>query len=762
MRKWLERTFGKKQPKETPAEVNRKTMQAHEKHRNRFGTETIMTRTKHWDRIEIHPEFFPKIDDSKKPDNPEFKRIKKEYALLAFDVVEGYYQYVINLSGLSSRPDLHKTLKHVMLEFIVMFWDMPSSKDNHHSHRFGHLLHSLRVACKSAEAGESFKLYTESGINTESMNRDKGHIILSHFFVGLFHDAHKLFDYKLTHQTQYRKVEWSPHLGSVLNFKLVHPQNLYEDWEKLPQDTSHYSIGYMFWMVPPEFFSTIESSELYRHIMEKMTALIDSEIAGDHEDAADGLRKDPQQKMYLGLTGAVMDLIEKGHDKDHVYQVSDDWCAVMFKSFTTNVARRSAVFPNDAAVIHYMDHLGIVASPYSDGVPKFSERHNFVVKDGPAKGKRIKKCGLTFVSAEFFKSLTLQIAREQNVQPELTRIQIERTVFSKESLITGLIPPLPEDSYCLAPGMEPEGVEEGSRAASQSQPEQTSSKDNQQGKSTPKVEPTAAQESNGSQGDNYNQPVENDEQEKSGQGHIHSTQISEEELMAAGCDVPMDEAPPEADPAANTQSAYPPLTDLNPQGTRLDPELAAVAKAPRPDSKTPPEKPDHEQDIEVAPLPDAPDEVMTVHGEMLDARAFVARCLDLLNEYGINTPEKPLALYITNGDAANGKLYLKIPDIFERVLGMHNMLTSEEGPDALLKTLSVLEKKSTIVPLGGEMPPVHAQLTYFAVEDILSEEPLTAKNFMAVELVETFKAKRTLRPLREYIDYRDMEEVVVE
>lgn len=183
----LRNLFKKKAPqKDAPVVATHKDMETHALARNRFGKETIMTRVRHWKHIELHPEYFPEIKEAKKPNNPDFKRIKHEYAEMVFSVIQDYYNYVINLSGLSNRPELHKVLKHTLLEFITLFWDMPASNNNHHSFRFGLLIHSLRVACENAELGESFKLFTESGINTEAMIRDKGHIILAHFLWDCF------------------------------------------------------------------------------------------------------------------------------------------------------------------------------------------------------------------------------------------------------------------------------------------------------------------------------------------------------------------------------------------------------------------------------------------------------------------------------------------------------------------------------------------------------------------------------------------------
>ncbi len=731
--------------KEDKVELNRKDLENHGKYRHRYGPETIMTAMKHWKNIEIHPEFFPDIDESKKPDNPDFIKIKLQYAEMVFKVIEDYYLYTINLSGLSNRPDLHIILKHTLLDFIILFWDMPSSKSNHHSYRFGHLLHSLRVACENAEEGESFKLYTESGINTESMIRDKGHIVLAHFFIGLFHDAHKIHDYQLTHQTPYRKVEWNPHLGSVLNFKLVHPKNLYEDWEKLPQDTSHYSIAYMWWLVPPEFFSSIESSELHRYIMDQMRKFIDGGIAGDHEDATLGLREDPQQKMYLGLTSAMIELLEDSHAKDHIYRVSDDWCCVMFKSFMPNVARRSVVFPNDAAVINYMNHLGVVAAPYSEGVPKYSERYNFVLASGDSKGKRVKKAGLTFIESEFVETLLLEVARKHNSHPELTQIQIETDVFSKESLIKGLIPSLPEECFCLSP--------EAVAAANQSKSQESG----EVGQS--------AEDLNQSEETNQTRGTVMDSNES--QPPISSDQISEEELMAHSASYISDEEPP-----YDENEYLPPNEELTPQGTDLDPELEKLATM---DISTvrvaqePPEKNNSEEEKLAEPLltsskgtvdeEDVPDRIVSEHGEEFDADTFVNRIIETLNQGGLNDSKSPLALYVTNGDVGAGRLYLKVPDLFEKILHMENMLQTEEGHAALMKTLAVLEKNGLITPLTDGMPQRLNEVTYFSVDDMVEESPLAIRDFLAVEFSEMRTAKGSINDLKKYIEWHDLEVV---
>ncbi|WP_285905093.1 TraI domain-containing protein [Pseudodesulfovibrio pelocollis] len=746
-------------------------MEAHARFRNRFGPETIITRTRHWKHIDLRPEYFPTIKESKKPDNPNFKRIKREYAEMAFDVTRGYYDYVVNLSGMSNRPDLHNVLKHTLLEFITMFWDMPASKNNHHSCRFGLLIHSLRVACENAEIGESFKLFTESGINTEAMLRDKGHIILAHFFVGLFHDAHKIHDYTLSHQTPYRKVEYNPHLGSILNFKLIHPTNLHEGWEALPQNTSHYSIAYMMWLVPPSFFNTVETSELYRHIMDRMRALIDGDIAGDKEDAILGLKEDAEQKMYLGLTAALKELLEETHDKDHVYQVSDEWCCVLFKSFMTNVSRRSPVFPNDAAVIHYMDHLGVLAAPSCDGTPKFSERYNVLVSSGPAKGKRVKKAGLAFIQKEFIDGIMLQVAREHDMHPELACVQLERNVFSEKSLVKGLIPPLPESAFCLP--SDENGNETVQNPTSQPGPEAApisqavTTKSNKTSVST-KQTPHPAK---GTPPETAPEVLPTGRQEDEGEEFHLSSSISEEEIMSG----PPPEEPPRQDEDDSEEDPVmpemetPSLAQNNGQDTELLPHErirrektveemnaeieAALSYAAAPEDDGPIEDAAPSEEIK------GTDQIVTDAGEILDHESFLSQLFVLLNKKGINNPKKPLAIYVTNGDATKGKLFLKVPEVFEHILGMNKMLQSEDGQRALIKTIHMLSRSEIVAPIKEGLPEIMNEVSYFAIDDFEDSHPIKIKRFMGVELIEMFTAKRQIRPLREYVELRNVEEV---
>lgn len=747
-------------------------MDAHARFRNRFGPETIITRTRHWKHIDLRPEYFPTIKESKKPDNPNFKRVKREYAEMAFDVIRGYYDYVVNLSGMSNRPDLHNVLKHTLLEFITMFWDMPASKDNHHSFRFGLLIHSLRVACENAEIGESFKLFTESGINTEAMLRDKGHIILAHFFVGLFHDAHKIHDYTLSHQTPYRKVEYNPHLGSILNFKLIHPTNLHEGWEALPQNTSHYSIAYMMWLVPPSFFNTIETAELYRHIMDRMRALIDGDIAGDREDAVLGLKEDAEQKMYLGLTAVLKELLEETHDKDHVYQVSDEWCCVMFKSFMTNVSRRSPVFPNDAAVINYMDHLGVLAAPSCDGTPKFSERYNFLISSGPAKGKFVKKAGLAFIQKEFIDGIMLQVAKEHDMHPELTCVQLERNVYSGKSLVKGLIPPLPESAFCLpsdengneivpAPVSQPASK---TAPAPQAEPR----KSNPEPAMTKQTQPLR----NGTPLGTAPEECPTGKREGKSEEFYNSSSISEEEIMSG---------PPPEEPSNQEADDFnddPGMPEMaTPSSAKIDePDAALLPHERIRKQKTVAEMnaeiqaalsyaaaPEDDDTIEsVAVSHDVikgTDQIVTDAGEILDHESFLSQLFVLLNKKGINNPKKPLAIYVTDGDATKGKLFLKVPEVFEHILGMEKMLQSEDGQRALLKTIHMLSRSEIVAPIEEGLPEIMSEVSYFAVDDFEDSNPIKIKRFMGVELIEMFKAKRQIRPLREYVELRNVEEV---
>ena len=47
-------------------------------------------------------------------------------------------------------------LENIVRAFLVRYWDMPSSADNHHAYPWGHCLHSLDVACGEAELASAW------------------------------------------------------------------------------------------------------------------------------------------------------------------------------------------------------------------------------------------------------------------------------------------------------------------------------------------------------------------------------------------------------------------------------------------------------------------------------------------------------------------------------------------------------------------------------------------------------------------------------
>lgn len=712
---------------------------------NRFGREYIINKARYWKDITLTGANFPKIMEESKPINADFKKVKWAYAHEAFKVISPYYEYVTNLSGLSDQEGLQKILKHVLLEFIVRFWDMPASENHHHSTSWGLLIHSLRVGCENAEKAESLKLFTESGINAEAMMRDKGHMILGAFFCGLFHDTHKLYDYKLFHQTAYRKLEYEPDIGSVLNFKLTHPTNLYEEWSKVEQDTRHHSISLAHRLIPDVFFDSMSSGEVYRFCVDRLFRMIE-EVEGDWEDASKGLREDPEQKMFQGLTDATLAMVEGAPDKNFFFRVSDAWCAVISKSFTQAVAVHSVVFPNDASVLHYMNHLGIIAAPVVKGVPQYSQRFNVqYFTDGGIV--RMKKVALTFVEAEFVQKLEFGHARKHNRTLDIPDLKIELAELDPESLIAFLTPPLPKAAIVAPPGKE-EARKEGQAPTQKTKP--------QPGQQKPEP-PTGYPDEDYADSDPagyYDDAMPRDEDAPP---DISEDSCPDEQGLAEEAFMQ-----PEGHFEPFVRGSVPSEEDVDGQGEDVDPalmeqmaaEISQVTdKLKEPESKEASEREDDVEPEEAVeevggaeelPDPEPPvdmkglfkgageDEFSSRHGEILNSIQFINEVTRLLQKGGLNTPTNPLALYIPKDWEApekKGTFYLSYLAVGE-ILGYGaSVLESPDGRARLARALNVLASRNVITGLTDGSLSEFRNLSYYSLADLSREKELTAKSF---------------------------------
>ena len=203
--------------------------------------ELILERLKAYD--------FPEIRNVGKVDNTNFIAVKRHYINLAYEAVQEYTSFVMHLTPIALKEEYAAHIEFIVKGFINFFWDMPSSKEHHDNQPFGHLTHSLEVACRQAYTMSLHNVTNERGIDSEQTKKQRPLLVMTGFVAGLLHDANKIFNYDLQCIMPGKMDAYSPMKGaaSILDFCLKYPsRHIRKGWKTPDKVFFHYGIHILF------------------------------------------------------------------------------------------------------------------------------------------------------------------------------------------------------------------------------------------------------------------------------------------------------------------------------------------------------------------------------------------------------------------------------------------------------------------------------------------------------------------------------------
>lgn len=175
---------------------------------------------------------WPETRFEEPPANKDFLDVKLKHLEDLLFRLRPYVGAVMNLNGMQGREDIRDVIWFVLREFAVYFWDLPASRNYHHSGRWGLLSHSLEVALGRAdEASRRVAVDSEGNPSAEAGRKHRGEQVLIAWLSGLLHDSGKITDMELKYSESDRDINFHPLRGTVLGFKLKHPErNLNLRW----------------------------------------------------------------------------------------------------------------------------------------------------------------------------------------------------------------------------------------------------------------------------------------------------------------------------------------------------------------------------------------------------------------------------------------------------------------------------------------------------------------------------------------------------
>lgn len=284
--------------------------------------------------IQIDPDSLPRIDLTRKPASSEYLPIKHSLVNTALARLRPYLDYCESLPGMSGNPRV--LLENIVRAFLVRYWDMPSSADNHHAYPWGHCLHSLDVACGEAELASAWIPMNTVGIDEITKSRYRSVMVMASFAKGLVHDGYKIYQYKLKGLRGEVSEAFDPFLkdGTVLDFKLVHPRGLTWEWQPDIRMPGRRNMLEFLEIVPRELLKSMPeeiNSKIISDICDMETCEADQESAS----------RDLRCKNGLETRATVLEAIRyyfkrapgRQRPADTVFYINEEWCAVAMPAF---------------------------------------------------------------------------------------------------------------------------------------------------------------------------------------------------------------------------------------------------------------------------------------------------------------------------------------------------------------------------------------------------------------------------------------------
>lgn len=161
-----------------------------------------------------------------RPSNRNFLDVKLKHIDDVLYRLRPYVDALMQLNGMHGRKDIREVVWFVLREFTGFFWDIPASRNYHHSGRWGLLYHSLEVALSRAdEASRRVAVDAAGNPSAEASRKTRGEKVLIAWMAGLFHDSGKIFDMDIFYSAEDKDIHYHPLRGNVLGFKLKHSES---------------------------------------------------------------------------------------------------------------------------------------------------------------------------------------------------------------------------------------------------------------------------------------------------------------------------------------------------------------------------------------------------------------------------------------------------------------------------------------------------------------------------------------------------------
>lgn len=351
----------------------------------------------------VNPESMPRITLTAKPASADYLPVKHRLVNDALERLRPYITFCMSVPGLANRAPAQAMLETLLRSFLVRYWDMPSSADNHHAYPWGHCLHSLDVACGEAELASVWTPMNTVGIDEIAQARFCSIMVLAAFAKGLVHDGHKIYQYKLQGLRGTTLEYFDPYLkdGTVLDFKLVHPNGLSWKWQSNIRMPGRRNLL--------EFFE-ITPKELLKSMGEEINSKIIGEIcdmetcAADQESAMRDMHGKRGMETQAIIHAAILRYFKRSPGRalpdETIFYINDIWCAVIMPLFFRQLMPLQG-FMDIQALCSYLLSENVLAADIVSGGPFIADVEFLLTKN--KKCIRHKKTTLAFLRTSYIR-----------------------------------------------------------------------------------------------------------------------------------------------------------------------------------------------------------------------------------------------------------------------------------------------------------------------------------------------------------------------
>jgi hypothetical protein len=360
---------------------------------------------------------YPDFTTIQKVANTSFAEERGMRVNAVFDAVRPYYNFMVSYEALAGNKALSIEIQRAIRQFILTFWDMPASRNDHHSGRFGLLTHSLQSACESAASVAHNNVVDHYGMDSERSYKERGWLLFGYFIIGLLHDANKIFDYRVRARKSpgSPEVEFQPLSGGLLNFKMTYPSEFTTcTWENF-ENVAFVEVPHFFFFFLPWKTQLAMPHHIYVDVISQLTQNNEEESKkmSDVQSIMAEINDPKTKKALLSALRKTLQAVFADLDDIYaasVFRLDENWYGADYHTFSSSLAK---FMKKSKEYVTRLMYNGKLMGGLTVGTSKplcFAKFTVFLDNNTQKSGQNKEMC---FIKAEIIEPIIADIYREK-------------------------------------------------------------------------------------------------------------------------------------------------------------------------------------------------------------------------------------------------------------------------------------------------------------------------------------------------------------